>query len=168
VLVSILTAYVAALFNNVMDFLQLIFAFINAPLFAAFLLGMFSRRTTGHGAFYGLLSGTTAAAFVHGLTAPTGATTLVKGGWLGTVVKEFTSEMAQNFAIAIIAFTVALVVTLVISFLTKRTKTDNDLKGLVYQLTPKTIDDSKNWYERPNTLAWIVGIIAIILSIIFW
>ncbi len=168
VLVSILTAYVAALFNNVMDFLQLIFAFINAPLFAAFLLGMFSKRTTGHGAFFGLLSGTTSAAIVHGLTAPVGATSLVKGGWLGTVVKEFTSEMAQNFAIAIVAFSVALLVTLVISYMTKRTKSDEDLKGLVYQLTPKTIDDSKNWYERPNTLAWVVGIIAIILSIIFW
>lgn len=168
VLVSILTAYVAALFNNVMDFLQLIFAFINAPLFAAFLLGMFSKRTTGHGAFYGLLSGTTAAALVHGLTAPVGATTLVKGGWLGTVIKEFPSEMAQNFNIAIFAFSVALIVTLVISYLTKRTKTDDDLKGLVYQLTPKTVDDSKNWYQRPNVLAWIVGIIAIILSIIFW
>jgi solute:Na+ symporter, SSS family len=168
VLVSILTAYVASLFNNVMDFLQLIFAFINAPLFAAFLLGMFSRRTTGHGAFYGLLSGTTAAAIVHGLTAPVGATSLVKGGWLGKVVKEFTSEMAQNFAIAIVAFSVALIVTLVISYMTKRTKTDDDLKGLVYQLTPKTIDDSKNWYQKPNFLAWVVGIIAIILSIIFW
>lgn len=168
VLVSILTAYVAALFNNVMDFLQLIFAFINAPLFAAFLLGMFSRRTTGHGAFFGLLSGTTAAAIVHGLTAPIGAASLVKGGWLGTVVREFPSEMAQNFAIAIVAFSFALVVTLIISYMTKRTKTDDDLKGLVYQLTPKTVDDSKNWYERPNALAWIVGIIAIILSIIFW
>jgi SSS family solute:Na+ symporter len=168
VLVSILTAYVAALFNNVMDFLQLIFAFINAPLFAAFLLGMFSKRTTGHGAFFGLLSGTLAAALTHGLTAPVGATTLVKGGWLGTVVKVFPSEMAQNFAIAIIAFSFALVVTLVISYSTKRTKTDAQLEGLVYQLTPKTIDDSKNWYQKPNALAWMVGIIAIILSIIFW
>ncbi len=168
VLVSILTAYVAALFNNLMDFLQLIFAFINAPLFAAFLLGMFSRRTTGHGAFYGLLSGTTAAAIVHGLTAPVGATTLVKGGWFGTVIKEFPSEMAQNFAIAIVAFSVAFIVTLVISYLTKRTKTDDDLKGLVYQLTPKIVDDSKNWYQRPVALSWIIGIIAIILSVIFW
>ncbi|MBN1952943.1 MAG: sodium:solute symporter family protein [Bacteroidales bacterium] len=167
VLVSILTAYVASLFNNVMDFLQLIFAFINAPLFAAFLLGMFTKRTTGHGAFYGLLSGTISAAFVHGLTVPAGATTLVKGGWL-SVVHEFPSEMAQNFSIAMIAFGVALVVTLIISFATKRTKTDEELKGLVYQLTPKTIDDSKNWYERPNVLAVIVGVIAIILTILFW
>ncbi len=65
--VSILTAYVAAMFNNVMDFLQLVFAFINAPLFAAFLMGMFTRRTTGHGAFWGLIAGTGSAAVVHGL-----------------------------------------------------------------------------------------------------
>ena len=47
-------------FNNIMDFLQLVFAFVNAPLFATFLLGMFWKRTTGHGAFIGLLSGTLA------------------------------------------------------------------------------------------------------------
>ncbi|MFC2089796.1 sodium:solute symporter family protein [Bacteroidota bacterium] len=168
VLVSILTAYVAAMFNNVMDFLQLIFAFINAPLFAAFLAGMFTKRATGHGAFYGLLTGTLSAAVVHGLTQPIGATSLIKGGWFGTVVKTFPSEMAQNFNIAIIAFSVAFLVTLVISLLTKRTKTDEELKGLVYQLTPKTIDDSKHWYQRPGFLAWVVGIIAIVLTVVFW
>jgi len=168
VLVSILTAYVAAMFNNVMDFLQLIFAFINAPLFAAFLLGMFTKRTTGHGAFWGLLSGTVSAAFVHGLTVPVGATSLVKGGWLGTVVHTFPSEMAQNFAIASVAFSVALVVSIIISIVTKRNKSDEQLKGLVYQLTPRVIDESKYWYQKPVTLAWIVGAIAIVLSIIFW
>jgi len=168
VLVSILTAYVAALFNNVMDFLQLVFAFINAPLFAAFLMGMFTKRTTGHGAFWGLLTGTFSAAMVHGLTKPEGATTLVKGGWMGTTLNEFPSEMAQNFWIAIIAFSIALIATIVISLATKRTKTDEQLKGLVYQLTPKTIDDSKHWYQRPGFLAWVVGIVAIILSILYW
>lgn len=168
VLVSILTAYVAALFNNVMDFLQLIFAFINAPLFAAFLMGMFTKRTTGHGAFWGLLSGTTSAAIVHGFTQPAGATSLVKGGWLGSVVQTFPSEMAQNFWIAIIAFSVALVMTVVISLVTKRTKTDEELKGLVYQLTPKVVDESKNWYEKPAILSVIVAAIAIVLSIIYW
>ncbi len=168
VLVSILTAYVAAMFNNVMDFLQLIFAFINAPLFAAFLAGMFTKRATGHGAFYGLLSGTFSAAIVHGLTQPMGAESLVKGGWTGSVLHTFPSEMAQNFWIAIIAFSIALVVTFVISLLTKRTKSDQDLKGLVYQLTPKTIDDSKHWYQKPVFLAYVVAGVAIVLSIIFW
>jgi solute:Na+ symporter, SSS family len=168
VLVSILTAYVAAMFNNVMDFLQLIFAFINAPLFAAFLMGMFHKRTTGHGAFWGLLTGTLSAALVHGFTQPAGAVSLVKGGWTGTVLQVFPSEMAQNFWIAIIAFSVALVATIVISLLTKRTKTDEQLKGLVYSLTPKVIDESEHWYQKPGFLAIIIGGIAIALSIIFW
>lgn len=168
VAVSILTAYVAAMFNNVMDFLQLIFAFINAPLFAAFLLGMFTKRTTGHGAFWGLISGTFSAAMVHGFTQPAGAASLVKGGWSGTVLKVFPSEMVQNFWVAIIAFSVALVVTIIISILTRRIKTDEELTGLVYSLTPKVIDDSKHWYQRPVFLAWVVGIIALALSVIFW
>jgi SSS family solute:Na+ symporter len=168
VLVSILTAYVAAMFNNVMDFLQLIFAFINAPLFAAFLMGMFNKRTTGHGAFWGLLTGTLSAALVHGFTQPAGAVSLVKGGWTGTVLQIFPSEMAQNFWIAIVAFSVALVATVVISVLTKRTKTDEELKGLVYSLTPKVIDENEQWYQKPGFLAIIIGAIAVVLSIIFW
>ena len=70
--ISIAAAYAAASFNNIMDLLQLVFGFVNAPLFATFLLGMFWRRTTGHGAFLGLLSGTVGAAIHHGLTVPVG------------------------------------------------------------------------------------------------
>jgi solute:Na+ symporter, SSS family len=166
--VSILAAYVAAMFNNVMDFLQLIFAFINAPLFAAFLLGMFTKRTTGHGAFWGLLTGIFSAAVVHGITQPIGAESLIKGGWLGTVVKVFPSEMAQNFWIASVAFVVALVLTIVISLLTKRNKTDEELKGLVYSLTPKYVEEGQKWYQSPVFLSIVIGLIAIVLTIIFW
>lgn len=168
VLISIIAAYVARMFNNIMDFLQLIFAFINAPLFATFVLGMFWKRTTGHGAFFGLLSGTTAAAIHHGLTAPVGATILVKGGWLGTIIHEYPSEMAQNFWTAIYAFTACFLMTIILSILTKKLKTDGELKGLVYSLTPKLKEEGVVWYERPAVLAVIIGIIAIILSILFW
>jgi len=168
ILVSILCAYVASLFNNVMDFMQLIFAFINAPLFAAFLLGMFTKRATGHGAFWGLLSGTFSAAIVHGLTQPVGAQSLIKGGWLGTVVHTFPSEMAQNFAVASIAFGIALVVSIVISLLTKRNKTDEELKGLVYSLTPKYREEGQAWYQTPAFLSIIIGVIALGLTIYFW
>ena len=168
ILVSIGAAYMAKLFNNVMDFLQLIFAFINAPLFATFLLGMFWRRTTGHGAFFGLLSGTAAAGIHHGLTQPAGATTLIKGGWMGTVVHTYPSEMAQNFWTAIFAFSTCFVLTIFISLSTTQTKTKEDLKGLVYSLTPRIKDDSKHWYQKPQFLAVIVAIIAIVLSSLFW
>lgn len=168
VLISIIAAYVARMFNNLMDFLQLIFAFINAPLFATFVLGMFWKRATGHGAFFGLLSGTTAAAIHHGLTVPVGATVLVKGGWLGTIVHEYPSEMAQNFWTAIYAFTACFLMTIILSILTKKLKPDGELKGLVYSLTPRKKEEGVVWYERPVTLSVIIGIIAIILSILFW
>lgn len=168
VIISIGAAYMARMFNNVMDFLQLIFAFINAPLFATFLLGMFWKRATGHGAFFGLLSGTLAAAVHHGLTAPAGAETLVKGGWLGTVLHTYPSEMAQNFWTAIYAFTAAFVLTIIISVATRQRKSDDDMKGLVYSLTPKITEKDIAWYKRPAPLAILVGVIAIILSLIFW
>jgi len=83
IVLSVVTAYMAVHFNNIMDMLQLIFAFVNAPLFATFLLGMFWTRATGHGAFAGLLSGTLAAALHHGLSMPIGAESLFKGGVAG-------------------------------------------------------------------------------------
>src|SRR5579859_7154126 len=106
---SIGAAYLATSFNNIMDMLQLVFAFVNAPLFATFLLGMFWKRTTGHGAFFGLLAGTAAAALHHGLALPAGAVAGVKGGWLGNV-HTYPSEMAQNFWTAIFAWTTCFVI----------------------------------------------------------
>ena len=102
VLLSIASAYIASKFGNIMDFLQTIFSMINAPLFAVIFLGMFWKRTTGHAAFTGLLSGFLMALLHHGLTAPVGANTLFKGGWI-TVVHNYPVEMAQNFWTAIIA-----------------------------------------------------------------
>src|SRR5436190_8994001 len=77
VMVSVATAYTAMRFNNIMDMLQLVFSFVNAPLFATFLLGMFWKRTTGHGAFYGLVAGTGAAELHYEMTAVMGATSLL-------------------------------------------------------------------------------------------
>jgi len=168
ILVSILTAYVARQFNNVMDFLQLIFAFINAPLFATFVLGMFWKGTTGHGAFYGLLSGTAVAALHHGLTQPAEATSLVQGGWLGTITHVYPSVMAQNFWTAIFAFTSCFIITLILSLITTQKKSREELTGLVYSLTPKTRDESEHWYQSPIALAVVVGTIALALSFIFW
>ncbi len=162
IVVSMGTAYVAAGFNNLMDFLQLIFGFVNAPLFATFLLGMFWKRATGHGAFVGLLSGTLGAALTHGLTIAEG-----KGGWL-VGVYEFRSTMAQNFWIAMVAWTVCFVVTILISLATSRNKTDEELKGLVYSLTPRYKDPSLAWFRRPATLGVIVLVMALVLNIIFW
>src|SRR6516225_7574061 len=117
---SILAAYMANSFNNIMDMLQLVFAFVNAPLLATFLLGMFWKRTTGHGAFTGLLAGTLTAALHHSVTLPVGAVPGVKGGWLlHQAVHIYPSEMAQNFWTAIFAWTACFVITIVISLVTR-------------------------------------------------
>jgi SSS family solute:Na+ symporter len=167
VLLSIASAYIASKFGNIMDFLQTIFSLINAPLFAVIFLGMFWKRTTGHAAFTGLLTGFLMALVHHGLTIPAGATTFFKGGWLGHI-HTYPVEMAQNFWTAIIAFTVATVVTVGLSFVTKQLKDDDELRGLVYSLTPHEIKEDLSWYKRPAGLALIVGTIFIVLSIIFW
>jgi SSS family solute:Na+ symporter len=163
---SMVTAYMATRFNNIMDMLQLVFAFVNAPLFATFLLGMFWKRTTGHGAFLGLLSGTAAAALHHGLTLPAGAAPGVKGGWL-TVVYHYPSEMAQNFWAAIFAWTACFVVTILVSVVTKP-RNEEELKGLVYSLTPRQQRENVAWYKRPAFLGVCVLVGAAILNIIFW
>jgi solute:Na+ symporter, SSS family len=167
VLLSIASAYIASKFGNIMDFLQTIFSMINAPLFAVIFLGMFWKKTTGHAAFTGLLGGFLIALLHHGLTIPDGATTFFKGGWLGTV-HIYPVEMAQNFWTAIIAFTFATLLTVTLSFATKQKKAAEDLKGLVYSLTPHEMDKGLPWYERPAGLAVVVGVICIVLSVIFW
>src|SRR6266571_1711504 len=168
ILLSVAAAYAATRFNNILDMLQLVFAFVNAPLFATFLLGMFWRRTTGHGAFFGLLTGTAAAAIHHGLVLPQGAVVGLKGGFLGAVLHTYPSEMAQNFWTAIFAWSACFVTTIAISLVTTRHKSDDDLKGLVYALTPRLTDHEMVWYKRPATLAVVVLGLTLVLNVIFW
>jgi solute:Na+ symporter, SSS family len=161
VILSIGCAYLATLYNNIMDLLQLVFSFVNAPLFATFLLGMFWKRATSQGAFCGLISGTASAAAALCLTVAEG-----KGGWIAPV---FTcpSSMAQNFWVAITAFTVCLIVTVVGSLCT-RPKPIEELKGLVWGLAPISGDEGiVPWYKRPALLAVVVLAGCIYLNWIF-
>src|SRR5258708_25252031 len=102
--ISLMAAFVAKEFNNILDVLQLVFAFVNAPLFATFMLGMFWKRTTGHGAFWGLLGGTAAAAAHYGLTLPAGAGWGGEGGDLGPVLYGFSGGMGAKFWTAVFAW----------------------------------------------------------------
>jgi solute:Na+ symporter, SSS family len=156
---SILAAYVTGHYNTLNDLLQLVFSFVNAPLFATFLLGMFWKRATGHGAFWGLAAGTVAAAATWALTVAEG-----KGGLLGNV-HTFPSPMAQNFWIAIVAWTVCFVVTIAISLMT-HPRPDKELVGLVYGLTKKPANENAAWYKRPAPIA--VGIAALVLILNLW
>jgi SSS family solute:Na+ symporter len=162
---SVAAAYLASRFNNIMDMLQLVFAFVNAPLFATFLLGMFWKRTTGHGAFFGLIIGTLAAAAHHGLTLPAGAIPGIKGGWIA-ITQHYPSEMAQNFWTAIWAWSASFVATILISLATKA-RPEAELKGLVYSLTERTSDGEKRWWMRPASLALVALGLTLMLNLVF-
>ena len=166
IFLSIGAAYMASQFNNIMDLIQLICAFVNAPVFATFLLGMFWKRATGHGAFWGLLAGTVAAALHHGLTLSVGAVAGIKGGWLG-LVHTYPSEMAQNFTTAIWAWSVCFVLTILGSLVTKA-HSEESLIGLVYSLTPKVDEPAGAWFKSPVVLGVIVLACTLVLNIIFW
>ena len=161
ILLSIVTAYIAKSFNNINDFLQLVFSFVNGPLFATFLLGMFWKRTTGHGAFAGLLAGTLAAAITHGLTIAEG-----KGGWI-TPLYEIKSGMGQAFIVASVSWVVNFVTTILVSLVTKP-KPEEELKGLVYSLTKKEPISKGKWYLNPITLGVVLLLATILLNIIFF
>lgn len=157
-LASIGTAYVAMQFGNIMDLLQLVFSFINAPLFATFLLGMFWVRTTPNGAFWGLLAGTGAAALHYTLTGV---------GVEGAGLHAYRSDMAQNFWGAIWAWSTCFAATVVISLAT-RPRDSSELTGLVYALTPRIREEGVVWYRRPAPLAVVVGVAAVLLNLYFW
>lgn len=161
VALSIGTAFLATKFNNIMDFLQLVFAFVNAPLFATFLLGMFWKRATGHGAFWGMVTGLVAGGLTLGLTVAEG-----KGGWIANV-HQFPSSMAQNFWIAIIAWTACFIITVAVTMVTKP-RPVSELHNLVYGVTDLPHEEGAPWYKRPGPLAIIVVIVLVIMNIIYW
>jgi SSS family solute:Na+ symporter len=161
VALSIGTAFLATKFNNIMDFLQLVFAFVNAPLFATFLLGMFWKRATGHGAFWGMVTGLVAGGLTLGLTVAEG-----KGGWIANI-HQFPSSMAQNFWIAIIAWTACFIITVAVTMVTKP-RPVSELHNLVYGVTDLPHEEGAPWYKRPGPLAIIVVIVLVIMNIIYW
>jgi solute:Na+ symporter, SSS family len=161
---SIGAAYLAASFNNIMDLLQLVFAFVNAPLFATFALGMFWKRTTGHGAFFGLLAGTTGALVHHGFSLPAGANVGIHGGFFGAHI-IYRSDLAQAFWTAIVAFTVCVTVTVIISLFTTPAAKES-LRGLVYSQTDRLQVRTGRWYQQPEALA--AGVLAAAVALNVW
>ncbi len=152
VIASIGTAYIVSSFPNLMDYMQLIFTFFNAPLFATFLLGMFWRKTTPWGGFFGLLSGILAAAF-HYL-------------FYQMHVIHYPSEMAANFYQAWWAWCTDFVVTIIVSTFTLK-KEESALVGLVYGLTPKP-HNSERFFRKPVFWGVLSLVLMVLLNIIFW
>ncbi|MBX9571097.1 MAG: sodium:solute symporter family protein [Candidatus Obscuribacterales bacterium] len=154
IFVSIFTAYTVMRAESIMDYMQSIFSFFNAPLFATFLLGMFWKRTTPWGAFFGLLSGTLSAATHFVLTEKH--------------LLNYVSPMAANFWQATIAWCVCFVVTVLLSFFTKA-RPEVELDGLVWGTAKPVLQDiTLAWYKKPALIASAIMLITLILDLLFW
>ncbi|WP_414636686.1 sodium:solute symporter family protein [Actinophytocola sp.] len=154
---AMLTAWIASTYANLMDYLQQLFSFFNAPLFATFILGMFWRRMTAAAGWIGLVAGTVSAVVVFVLTE--------SGVWM-------LPGQGGAFVGAGAAFVVDIVVSVAVTAVT-RPKPAEELVGLVYSLTPKesrqreVTGEDAGWYRNPAVLASIVLVITIVLNIAF-
>lgn len=161
--IAIGTAAIASNYSNLMDYLQTLFGFFNAPLFATFILGMFWKRMTATAGWVGLVSGTLAAVAVAFLSEDSfGSASLDVLGISG---------QGASFVAAGAAFVVDIIVSILVSLRT-RPKAEADLKGLVYSLTPKEslVDANEGhvaWYQSPTKLAGIALVMVIILNLLF-
>lgn len=153
IVVSIGTAYIVMGFASIMDYMQTIFSFFNAPLFATFLLGMFWTRTTPWAAFWGLALGTLSAGVQYWM---------MEAGYL-----HYASPMAGNFWRSTFAWLVCFISTIAITFFTKP-KPLSELQGLVWGTAPPPAVEQLPWYKRPPVLAVIVLLFTLICNILFW
>jgi solute:Na+ symporter, SSS family len=156
-IVAIGTAFIAKGYSNIMNYVQLLFSYFNAPLFATFIIGMFWRRMTPWAGFAGLVAGTLGAFVTHELYS------------MGHV--HFGSAQSANFGGAIVAFVADAVVTIVVSLVTQP-KPQHELKGLVWGLPRDEPEDDfvrgdDAWYRKPWLLAAGAVILLVVLNIIF-
>ncbi len=161
--VAIFTASLAANFSNIMDYLQVLFGFFNAPLFATFILGMFWKRMTATAGWVGLVSGTLSAVAVAFLTEDA-------FGSASTGVIPLAGQGAA-FLAASVAFVVDIVLSVVVSLATKP-KPAEELRGLVYSETPREERTDPNeasypWYRRTVPLAGVALAMVVVLNVIF-
>jgi len=161
IIISVGTAYWAKTFPSIMDYMQAIFSWVNAPLFATMLLGMFFVWITPAGAFWGLLAGM-GSSFVLFLA--------VKFQWIETATLTLSptaSDMAANFWRAWWAWLICFSVTIVVSLFTRK-KPKEELVGLVKGLTAETVTEPVPFIKRPEFVAILSLIILIVLNIYFW
>ena len=161
--IAIGTATFASQYTNIMNYLQTLFGFFNAPLFATFLLGLFWKRMTPTAGWLGLVVGTASAVLVAFLSEDA-----VGDASRGVIP---VAGQGASFLAASVAFVVDIIVSVVVSLMT-RPKRDEDLGGLVYSLTPKEdrtdSDPDLAWWQRPTILAGISLVLLVLLNLAFW
>ncbi|HLJ46353.1 MAG TPA: sodium:solute symporter family protein [Bryobacteraceae bacterium] len=161
VLVSIGTAYFVMQFHSIMDYVQALFSIFIAPLFGTVLLGMFWKRATPQGGFWGLLSGTLSSIAMFGWVKadPTALRYIA--------FSPDAKEMAQDMYRGLWSWIICVLVTVIVSMMTKPLP-DSALNGLVYGCTVMPKEEEVPIYERPLFWAAIVIVVFFILNIIFW
>jgi solute:Na+ symporter, SSS family len=155
-ILAVFTALIAAGYSNLMDYLQTLFGFFNAPLFATFILGMFWKRMTATAGWAGLVAGTLSAILVFVLSE-VGVIDLPGQG--------------MPFLAATAAFVVDIVVSVLVSLATTP-KPVAELKGFVYSETSVEIfadpeSAGKPWYMKPVPLGAVMLALTIVLNIVF-
>src|SRR6202050_907707 len=161
VLISVGTAYLVMQFASIMDYVQALFSFFIAPLFGTVVLGMLWKRATSAGGFWGLLCGT--ASSIGMWTWVKVDPTALRYVALSPNAKGLAQDMFQ----ALWSFLVCVTVTVVVGYATKP-KTDAELTGLVYGLTPVPSVGDLPFYAKPLFWAGIVAAVFVVLNIIFW
>lgn len=151
-------------FDSVLYPLALCAAVVTAPQMATFLLGMFTRRATAHGAFAGLAAGTVASLLFHGLTLFVDGQPGLHGGWIA-VVHRYPEFVAQCFWIAFTGFAVNAIVTAAVSMFTQA-KTEKELKGLIHALKAKPKKGAAVW-KSPEAIAAAILLLAVALGMYF-
>jgi SSS family solute:Na+ symporter len=161
IIMSVATAYWAKSMPTIMDYMQAIFSWVNAPLFATMLLGMFVKWITPNGAFWGLIAGMGSSITMY---------LAVKFEWISMSAVTFSkvaSDMAANFWRAWWAWLICFVVTIVVSLFTKK-KPEEELVGLVKGLTKEIAGEFVPWYKKPAFFAVLSLIVFVLLNIYFW
>jgi SSS family solute:Na+ symporter len=160
-LVSIATAYLVMNAASIMDYVQALFSFFIAPLFGTVILGMLWKRATHWGGFLGLLAGTLASIgmFIWVYRIP--------GALRYIAMSTDARPMAENLYRALWSWIICVVVTVVVSLMTKPVPTEQ-LSGLVYGVTPIPDDGAKTIWQKPIFWAIVVIIVFFILNLIFW
>jgi SSS family solute:Na+ symporter len=150
------TALIASTYDNLMNYVQALFSIFNAPLFAAFIIGMFWKRMTPWAGFWGLVTGTVVAAVT----------------WIGYKVGWFSfgSDLDESMWGAGLAFVAVSVVAVAVTFATTP-KPREELQGLVYGMANEDEYAARRthaWWESPKLLGFTTLAGAAILTIIFW
>ena len=161
VLASIGTAYMVMSFLSIMDYVQALFSFFIAPLFGTVILGMFWRRATPAGGFWGLLAGTL---FSVGAWA---WVKLDRAALAWIAFSPDARDMAENMYRCLWSCLVCVLVTAGVT-LFSRPKPDAELKGLVYGLTALPATERTGLAGSPTFWAAVVAAVLLVLNLLFW